>query len=355
MNTTFIYIITFAITVLLAYVCQKTNSCCDDAPVLKKLFLALVVSLPLSLLLGLRYGIGTDYSNYEDVFNYYLSTETSRTEIGYVALMNLCDNFKNVVLLSSIITVLVPIMTLVFKSNSYLWLQVLGLECFFLGFWCNAIRQAIALGFVVLSIALILQGKRIWFVCSVVIAGLFHASAFLLMPFVFFINKDNSFVVNQWWKYLLAFVMMNSFLAFFIFKGYDTNLLYSNYIGALYGGGTTSKYLLFSFLFSVPEIFLCKRICSFRRENAVLYMMLVYEVVLYVFTMYVAFAFRMGHYFTVAHIFLIPQAIRACDNKYTRFCLTSYYVVCLVLFFYVTTFMFKYNGIFEYRSIVELD
>jgi hypothetical protein len=324
----------------------------------KKIIFSIIISLPLIFLLSCRYGIGTDYFNYYNSYMYYEKYGVIRFDVGVVFIINMCihffQSFQGFIVITSIITVFIPFLALFICSKSYLWLQTLALACLYMGLWCTAIRQSLALGFVFVAICFMLRGRKCLYVICILFGTLFHMSCALLLPFVFLISKnDYDMNIRQWKIVLSTFLILFIVLAFF-FWGRDNNLIYSSYLGSTREGGLTSNYFKLSLLFWIPEFFCLKKVCLQEKQNVILYIMIICEMILYALAIFVPHAFRMGHYFSLAHVFLIPQLIFVCDNRNSRFNLISYYVLCFLFYFFITTFIYKYNGIFEYKTIFSL-
>ena len=357
MNSICIYLFIALLVVFWGYVSQKILDNSFERTLSRKIFCSLLISSPLIFFLSIRYGIGTDYFNYFNSFSYYEKYGFTRSEIGVVAIMDACirfsQSFQGFIVVTSIITVFLPVFTLLLLSKSWLWLQILALFSLYFGLWSTAIRQSLALGFVFVAIYFVLQREKIAYILSIVFASLFHFSSCLLIPFVFLINKKNENEVNQQWKVFLSALLVFAGIFIFFFWGKENNLVYSNYIGATREGGLTSNYLKLSMLFYLPEIFFAKKICGKQKEYVVLYIMLICEFALYSLSIFVPHSFRMGHYFSIAHIFLLPQIISSFENRDGRFCLILYYGLGFVFYFLATTFIFGYNGIAEYKTIFQ--
>jgi hypothetical protein len=138
------------------------------------------------------------------------------------------------------------------------------------------------------------------------------------------------------------------FSVFFLQFGKSYDVLYSNYITSTREGGRIWIYLFLAFFFYMPEVFCLKKICLINNKNIFLYIMILFECVFFLLSIKVAYAFRMSCYFSLAHLFLIPQTLLVCSNKNSRFLLKLYYILFLAFYFYITTFVFKLNGIDVY-------
>ncbi|WP_170861472.1 EpsG family protein [Fibrobacter sp. UWB7] len=320
-------------------------------------FCGIVFSAPIVLLLSFRYGIGTDFYNYEKFYMHYVNNGISRYGVGIIFTYEFCKffspTFQSWIVLTSIMTVVPPLIILVHSSKSYLWLQLLALFCLYLGLWCNVIRQAIAISFITMAYYFMLKKSKFLFSICVVFAGTFHTSAFLLLPFALLINKRYVSFERSKWIFLFTIFLELLIVAFFLLWGKEYSFIYSSYVTSTMDLGLTNKFLLLSIPFYIPEICYLKKICSINIHNLTLYLLLFCDFLFNCLSIWVPYTFRMGHYFAIAHIFLIPQLLKYCENRECQFLLTLYYVFFFVFYFYITTFVLGFNGINVYQSIFE--
>lgn len=105
---------------------------------------------------------------------------------------------------------------IIFEKNSFIPLLLVSFLVFYPFFWsfsANIIRQGFAVSFLSLSFSALLLGRQ-WVACvCVVLACLFHKSAFIFLPFVVFLPQ---FVNVNFFKVLAVWVIV-SLLSFFGF------------------------------------------------------------------------------------------------------------------------------------------
>ena len=164
----------------------------------------------LSLFVGLRYDVGTDYENYVDIYN----TDVSWLEGGFRFFAEwLYDRNLDVTYMFlgiAVVTYGFMFGGLYFMKEANLQLSIIMLSLFTLSFTCNGIRQALAVSIFLFSYQFIKNRKILPYVLCVFLATFFHASAVLLFPLYFFVHKDlpkKIYVII----YLLsfAFIFMN--------------------------------------------------------------------------------------------------------------------------------------------------
>lgn len=354
MNTFVVYGLSFFTCVVFGYALQhlrnylRVNNLCFDVCA------ATVIALPIITIMSIRYGIGTDFFNYERIFNYYQHHAVSRMELGFSFLMDLVlccsDEFQMFIFATSLLTVFLPVYVIFSKTKNYLWLQLLLLLCLYFGLWCNVIRQAVAIGFIAFAIHYLLKKRRKLFVFFVVFASLFHISAFGVLPLMLYTVGQKKISNNHKWVIVLAVITSLIFGFFYLNYGATFDILYSGYISSHREGGRLWIYFVLSFFLYFPEFFCLKEICRIEKMNVILYIMLVFEFLFFLLSIKVAHAYRMGFYFSLAHLYLIPLSLQVCSEKNTRFLLTLYYALFFIFYFYVTTSLFGLNGISQYSA-----
>lgn len=156
----------------------------------KKLLYSIIV-IVLVLVAGLRYGLETDYWHYYDVFNG--TIEVSSLEIGFKLFNLLIYTFsKNY----GIYCLIVAILSLGIKGKFFFKLKYpfIALLCYYLRFYVlfelNAIRQGIAMTFVIIAIYYLINNDTRKYIVYVGIAMLFHSAAVCAL-FGLFLKKIN--------------------------------------------------------------------------------------------------------------------------------------------------------------------
>jgi hypothetical protein len=151
-------------------------------------FLPLLI---LTLFCGFRYGVGTDYFSYIDVFHNG-GVDNAGTEIGWIFFNRLFGFWKHgylfVFLISSAITYYSWI-KIFKKENIFLWGMFFLIVYGYVMYANNAVRQAITIPILYYSLNYIVDRKPFRFVLIVLVCGfLIHKSAFIILPF-YFINR----------------------------------------------------------------------------------------------------------------------------------------------------------------------
>ena len=214
-----------------------------------------------SLIFGVRYGVGTDYLNYLDIYENwgYGIDDESRIELGFATILSFCSNLNLskgwLFFILSFLQIFVLSIAINKRGNVapyiYLFFIILGVG---IQSYNNIIRQAIAFSIFVVAIDSIVEKRMIKYLILITLATFFHKSAILLYPVYFlFVKSDNYFkdikiqLVLLCCSYILFFVnifdvVVGYFDFFIVFLGYD------NYLD--------SDFLLVDKSFSINNIFI---------------------------------------------------------------------------------------------------
>lgn len=168
---------------------------------------SLLAILIISIIVGFRYDVGADWYSYVSYFKGQKSI--SHMEIGYKFLNSsiydfggnfthlffIVSFFSWVFIYKSIPVRLLPIGILFYFTDHHFFMSM------------NVIRQFLAISIVLYSYKYLLNEKY-KFVLFILLASLFHRSALLILPFVFFPLKDISIKRTTWSILFLASLML---------------------------------------------------------------------------------------------------------------------------------------------------
>lgn len=144
----------------------------------------------LILVCGLRFGIGTDYWSYYDIYNG--SSELERIEIGFKSIIlfshSVSKNFSLFLLFISLLSISLKVKYFSTLYNPFLAIFIYICVYYFpLDF--NVIRQGLASSFIYFAVEAGKKKKLINYLFFVGIASLFHISAVVFIPVYFFIYR----------------------------------------------------------------------------------------------------------------------------------------------------------------------
>lgn len=214
-QTITVYLVLSFIMVLFSYISKKKNS-------FKYTLIGLFIY---SIIMGLRYGVGTDYFSYENIYNSYIELGNfsySRLELGFRMLIQLFASlrlsypfFLGVMAFLQLFFLFRGLKTFIYPYAAFTFM--LGGEWLH---FSNAIRQILAFCILVYSIKFLQKNSFIKYLICVVIASLFHNSAVLLLViYPIFRTKKEWFSNNLFQIFLLLFaifLMQVNIIGFFI-------------------------------------------------------------------------------------------------------------------------------------------
>lgn len=325
------------------------------------LFACMIVILPSLLLAALRYGIGGDYFNYKTFYEEFLSYGYSQFEPLTEILMSLNDaifhDYRWFVAIVAVITYILSMMWVLKNSDiEYSALAVAIFLCFYFGHSLNTMIQILAASVLMWSVVFFQKRKLIPFLILVGIATLIHSSALVFLP-VYFIGgeKNDSEDIYSRGNILkvIAIVLACATLALIYFTvAQKYGWPYSGYIGKKSEGGYINVYLKLGILFYIPELLFMPKLLKTDKKYEMYYIFLMVEIIAFVMTLFVAYAFRLAYYFSFAHCIIIPGILKLCLNSKSRMVLMLYFCLALLFHFYFTAFICGFNSINIYNSIL---
>ncbi len=153
----------------------------------------LAMMLPI-FICGLRYNVGTDFENYQQWFNYYLSNKISlkSEEIGFGILIKLIQLFtRNPQFLFLTVAAIINILIILFirKHTKYFELgYFLFVALYFYYSTFNILRQWIAIAIFLYAIKYIYSRNIKKYLIFIFIACTFHKTAIIAIPIYFILN-----------------------------------------------------------------------------------------------------------------------------------------------------------------------
>lgn len=199
-----VYIVLFIYTCLIGLIAEKRKQlsekklCAFDSHKvvlnIKGLLWMIIIFIPLWLVMGLRYGIGTDFRNYEAIFN--TTNQYGRNiyhvESGYFLLNKVVAFFSDE---SQAIFIVVAFLMLLFfirgfaYNNHNLAIQFavfMGTGYYF--YAMNIMRQYLAISVMCFAYRYLERKEYIKWTVFLIIAFLFHQSALIWIPIYLFIR-----------------------------------------------------------------------------------------------------------------------------------------------------------------------
>jgi hypothetical protein len=336
----------------------------DNKKLLKFSFLVIF------MFLGLRYDFGNDYKAYYDyftnihrislkdllIFNEYQSNNLK--EVGYTLLNKIFPNFYLMIAILSLFSCYIYYDSIKkYVPEELLWFSIFIyiFNPYFMLVQSSAIRQTIAICLFIYSIQYIIERKFLKFLLFIILGGLFHKSAFILLP-IFFLatpTKWNKFV-------LIALGGLFIFLTFFGFifigniesftKKYF-NLYHDAYMSDIVGTSINSGFG-YLYLFCIFLLIIWSHNKG-DAQNTVISKLSLIGFVLYPIGLYLTMFGRIGMYLSPIIILSLPFAISKVRFWQLRIIIigiiTCYYLYEYINFFQNPVWIEKF---YNYKTIM---
>lgn len=331
---------------------------------LKKTYLTICLFFIWILIAFRSYLIGNDTISYANLFpilsSYPLSMygnnplsilfTKNRFEFGYVLFNKVIYYFSENPRWLLIISATITICLIGYAINKYSKNPTLSLIIFvtmgFMAGTMSQIRQYIAWAICIYSIKYTLNNKPIRFICSVVLAMLFHISAIVFLP-LYWLSKIKLTPKNGT---LFAIITLPLFIFFNRFSALTGSLIksYNNYEEQMVDNGTTGYLSITVNLITFILIFiLAIYLMKVNKENGgsrnkltnlLLWMLMCSFVVLILSYKFSQFS-RLVSYFTCSIMFLIPNELDNPEKSTVKQVILILMVVFLILNFSVTNIL----------------
>lgn len=312
------------------------------------IFLVLAM-LPLILIYGLRYGIGTDYFNYEHVYDIlsnstlieyikYHSTDSGSyyVEPAYYILNVISPSFRAMQFLIAFI-IFVGIAYILRDNKEHiivpfsLWIYL----CTQFVYAMNGVRFSIAIVFILFAYNSLLKGKSLQFLTYIVIACTFHKTAFACLALYFLKDYKTKLI-----KYVQNLILVLTVLLFPIINPYILLLLnkipmfsrlFASYsIGHIY---ISFRWMIHIIPVIVPMVIFTKDKIKNSRELRFMFRIYLMEIPFRMMGLYNTWFARLSRFPQIIEVLLIPQIIGEIKNPYTRRSLYIYYSIWYLFYF----------------------
>lgn len=320
-----------------------------------KRYLIIILVVLITFLIIRDTSVGVDSDNYLKIFNYahkksFLELFSyGRHEIGYKyyakIISMIWNNYWFFLSVTSIVS-MVGLYYLIEGNSDNYFDSLMIFICFnFYGFYFGILRQVIAISILLYSIRFIKQKKIILFIISVIVASLFHKTAFVFLPAYFLFDfKLNKLKVSIWATITTLFLIFRKNILNFIL----TYIYKPASLDAVSGGGY--KMLVFLFVLSLVAYYFKDKLIKNNRVNQLFINMVFVSTIIQTISTIFSNTYRVSLYYVFAIIPLIPNIISLIKNNRNRLLLKSVMYISLVCYYlYVTINLINYV---EYKFII---
>lgn len=319
---------------------------------------------------GLRYGYGSDYPSYFRLFQtlstYELADSFSdiRTELGWNLLNVLCNSigfFGMVIVLTTFETIVVYRFIGRYVNPKYYWLAnicyTFNTNMMLLGF--SMMRQFLAMCIFLIAVDFIVKKKWIIAILITIFAGLFHYSAFILIPFCFvgYIGEKekNTFWLQTLFFFILGFYFFGGPLFEIIMPDLFSIDVFEDY-GDVYGNDKIENVSMFS-IARIYEalLFICLmlnylKLNTKEKDLSLLYSM---SVLLGGLVSVNAMAGRIILYFSIIGVAVIPYIVQYFKDNLLKISFVLVYFIFLLYRFVVFFNTPIWESFKQYHTIFE--
>lgn len=218
----------------------------------------------------------------------------------------------------------------------------------------NAMKQAMAMGFVALAIAFTLKRKVIPFIVCAVVATLFHDTAIIALiiyPIYYYLTKETYLPV-----FIKAFIIIFASLLVWVSLGFFVQLLsgiprFSQYMEPTKKptGGFFTIYLvcMVSILLILAVVINNKQ--KFTKELSLIFILLIVSTVMFAFALKFDWVGRLSFYFWMAYIFVPYYIVERCPKKPDKLLFTTIILAILLTTGVLYNIIRPSDGVQEYR------
>lgn len=343
-----------------------------------KLFVAISLVIPI-LIGGFRYGVGTDYFNYINLYNSHIKLSFGEFvesngfgELLFFVLEKIAytvSRDSRVIFIVSVgLTIIFFYLGIKAYKIKYPGLVYLLYLTTIFSMTLNAIRQGIAMSLVFFASTFILRAEKVKYMLTIIVAGLFHISALLLLPIYFlgrFVDGNSAIkdkkIMNssEYVKYfiriafsivVISLICLNAFALVLSIPGFEKYELYLSF------NEQGNNYIFFIKAALVLLTVILSRYTVFNgnvRQNKLFLLFSVVEVVLLTLGFMSPFVKREALYFSPFLLLILPNMIDAIKGSSVKVVIYAVLVLYGVAFFTVSYFMLDQADIIPYNYSIQ--
>lgn len=317
-----------------------------------KILIALAF-LILWLLCGLRYGIGTDYFSYKNIYETIVKTKSNSVnmEIGFYLLCRFIGffnaDYKVFFLITSFLSIIFVYLRIILDSHSSDLSIIVYLSSFSYFTTFNIVRQSIAMGIIFFGTRYLEKKQPIKYFIFLVIAILFHKTAIIGLAFyyIYYVRFNN--VIN-------LLIIITAPIALIALKDQFLNLLKLTYPSYVSRFEITPEFsalrISFEMVLLIISIYYFKFLRNLSEGNALVNcqaIILVFNIISFL----IPYAHRIIMYFTFLQTLLVPSILKSIKFKSDKVIIGTFFVIYYLLYIYYSIKINNSGEILPYRWI----
>lgn len=356
------YFTSFGVSIFLFYLYQ--NNYMKIKNFRTNFLLLFLCYTPTLIIATIRYGIGTDYFTYIEIFND-VSSRFSLSLIFhyYQEPLNIITYYISYIIFKNEIGMffLYSLMTLVFisKGIEYYKKEIslsLSIFIYYMVFYhisFNAMRQMIAISIIFYSFKYILNKDFKRYLLFVIIAFLFHNSALIAISFYFLCplkrKKENSvFHILFYSIMVLSPVIIPIFMSL-IYRIISAFGIYNEYLSMK----SNINYLFLLYIIPILFIMILYRnsVLRLNYRFELFYKLMFIQIPIQIMGNYIRYIDRLAVYVSISQIIIIPYIIKNVNNKRDKMALTIGIILWYLCYYFIMFILMKSNEVYPYQSI----
>jgi transmembrane protein EpsG len=319
---------------------------------------------------AIRYNYGNDYLSYQDIFidinnlGASILKQDSRFEFGWVVLNRLFKHlgFEFLIAFVSLVISLVYYKFIVFYVNpKHYWISVLLFyfdpNCLLISI--TAIRQSVAIAFVLLSWIYFDSEKHLKSFLCLLMAPFFHASAIIVLPvllFIYLLRKvlDLSIFIKV--IFILTYVSFFFIARYFFDSLQIVSILFetSNYSQYL-STETNNSFSIFNIVYYTLLLTIILKYSKHKlKKNNYLYFIAISGLLFIPFSLITPLISRFSYYFLPTLVILVPKILEKINPTILKkpWIVFILFVTFLRLFRFLTSETYS-SGFYHYQTIFD--
>jgi len=314
-------------------------------------YICLVIMILFS---ALRYGIGTDYNLYSDMFDAMTDIHNigiSRTGIGFSFLMLLVKSmhipFQCVIIILSVFT---NIFYYIFVKK---YCKNPGLAIFLyiaLGFYTmsfNMFRQMLSMVLVLYAVKLANEKKITKSIIIAIIAISMHSSSIIALAFyLFFYELKNKVSYSIICLSSILMVIFYDFVFIYIMPLFSQ---YSLYMNEQYAAGTGTKLIVIFYIFVISMIaYYRNELVKFNKNNFYFINIIIFSLIFVIMELKHYLFARLAYYFTILVPLVLADLYNVLGIKNKKLDWLFFYSV---MFIYFLMYIYSFDEVIPYQCI----
>ena len=323
-----IYLINLVLIIIYGLCCNNI----DNQKIKKRIYILAVMQLIFILGFRLLGTVGKDwiyYSKYYDLqLNWNLAEilNYQRYEIGFKLLTKVLsliyNNTQFYVFIIGMISI-VPVAYIVYKYSKMPFLSlIIYVALDFYTFNFAGLRQGIAIAIIFFAYKYIVENKLSKFICCIILATLFHASAIIFLP-IYFIRQIKITKIK-----IVLFAIIA--ILIYVFKNQIfiiiNSFLYDNYSMS---NTNSINWMLLCICMLILCYLFYKAVIKNDKNNQKLYIITTIGCMCMLFSQIASDTMRIANYFYIFIIILIPEVLNCLKNKTTKNTLVIFSIILL--------------------------